>query len=58
MGEGGAGVFTARPGYRNASKYFPGNTARMSSVVNSVERKADVMIFYSLDHRMADSIYV
>lgn len=30
----------------------------MSSVVNSVERKADVMIFYSLDHRMADSIYV
>lgn len=56
MGEGGAGVFTERPGYRNASKYFPGNTARMGCVVNQWKKKADVMIYYSLDHTMADSV--
>lgn len=36
-------------------RYFPGNTSRMSCVVNQLGKKADVMIFYLLSHMTADS---
>lgn len=61
MGEGGEGVFTAVVGVKaweseNGSKFFPGNTSRMSCKVNQWEKKADVMIFYSRDHTMVGYI--